>query len=486
MDAGHETLPDAGHRGAPPRPQRHQSPVRRAAELGVLCVCLLLILCHWGIEPYEVPSGSMAPAIAGHHRARTCPRCGYPIRVGRHPADHGAGPAAARLYRGAHCPNCGQAGLDMHTAPHIGGDHLLIHRSLYAFRRPRRWEMVVFRLFGITFIKRLIGLPGETVEIRDGDVFINGRLRRKSLDQLRALCIPVFDNDYQPGSDGWRQRWEVADGHIGPHPLSGAELHLDGRARPDRYKLVTYRHYQLDSAQCEPIGDEYTYNGGERAPPTPVHDFLIDCRLEVTGGQGSVLLGITDGQDRLVVELPVGGRPVEARLSAVQSWPPTIVDENALVRAARNVRLQRGKSYRIELAFADRRVTLAVDGARVLGPVDLPVADQRPGVVRPVVLGVRGVRAVVRNFRLLRDIHYRSAGPNGSAGTAVHLGPEQYFVLGDNSPNSQDSRFWPDQGAVPAHCLVGKPFVVHLPGRPITNEADTIQGTDWGRVRWIR
>jgi signal peptidase I len=140
----------------------------------------------------------------------------------------------------------------------------------------------------------------------------------------------------------------------------------------------------------------------------------------------------------------------------------------------------------VELAFVDRRLTLALDGKAVLGPVDLPAADRRPGVVRPVVLGARGVRAVVRNFRLFRDIHYTSAGPNGGPNKAVHLGPEQYFVLGDNSPNSQDSRFWPGGGAVPAHSLLGKPFVVHLPGR-VTGGDDTraVGGADWSRVRWL-
>ncbi len=459
---------------------------RLAVEVGVLSVCVLLILRHWGVEPYEVPTGSMAPAIAGHHRARTCPRCGYPVRVGLHRHDRGAGPAPYRLYRGAHCPNCGQTDLALHTAPRVRGDNLLVNRHLYAVRPPRRWEMVVFRLFGLTFIKRLIGLPGETVEIRDGDIYIDSKLRRKTLDQLKALAIPVFDNDYQPGPDGWRERWQVRAEHSGPHPLCGTELHLDGRADDGRYELVTYRHYQLDSAQCEPVGDEYTYNGGERTAPTPVHDFLMECRLEVTDGEGWVLLGITDGADRLIAEIPSGGGPAEARLSAVKSWPPSPMAGAAPVRAAREVRLERGKSYRLELALVDRRVTLAVDGTAVLGPVDLPAVGGRAPVVRPVVLGAKGVRAVVRNFRLLRDIHYTNAGPNGGPGTAVRLGPGQYFVLGDNSPNSQDSRFWPNRGAVPADSLVGKPFLLHLPGRAVSGAAGSPPGTDWRRVHWLR
>jgi signal peptidase I len=385
----------------------------------------------------------------------------------------------------------------MHTAPHVRGDHLLVNRSLFSLRPPRRWEIVVFRLFGITFVKRLIGLPGELLEIRDGDLYVNGELERKSLSQLRSLRVPVFDNDYQPASGGWRERWEVSAEHSGPHPLSGTELRLNGLGSKDRSQTVAYRNYNLDSRQCEPLGDEYAYNGGERGAPTPVHDFLLECRVEVTGGEGWVLLSITDGQDRLIAELPAGSKEPRAprpRLGSVQSWPPAPHEEPrplasaAQTPTAREVQLRVGEQYRVEFAFVDRRVTLAVNGATVLGPIDLRPVRGRPAVVRPVVLGARGVNAVVRNFRLFRDIHYTSAGPNGRPGQVVHLGPEQYFVLGDNSPNSQDSRFWPDRGAVPARNLLGKPLVVPLPGRAAGggSAAREVRGTDWTRVRWIR
>jgi signal peptidase I len=46
----------------------------------------------------------------------------------------------------------------------------------------------------------------------------------------------------------------------------------------------------------------------------------------------------------------------------------------------------------------------------------------------------------------------------------VRLGPDEYFVLGDNSPISNDSRFWPEGAAVRSKLLLGKPFLVHVPG----------------------
>ncbi|HYT88806.1 MAG TPA: S26 family signal peptidase, partial [Gemmataceae bacterium] len=165
-------MPDRGRQLVAP------SAIRRLIEVGVLAICFLLVLRQWGAEPYQVPTGSMAPTLAGHHRAKDCPRCGYHVTVGRHDFDKGTGPAPFRCYRGSFCPNCGFAQLDMHQAPVWSGDHLLVNKSVFALRRPRRWEIIVFRLLGMIFVKRLVGLPDELLEIIDGDIYVNGELQR--------------------------------------------------------------------------------------------------------------------------------------------------------------------------------------------------------------------------------------------------------------------------------------------------------------------
>ncbi|OHB18049.1 MAG: signal peptidase I [Parcubacteria group bacterium RIFCSPHIGHO2_01_FULL_45_26] len=56
------------------------------------------------------------------------------------------------------------------------GDYLLIDEITYRFRQPQRGEVVVFRYpndRSVFFIKRIIGLPGETVAIRDNAAYIN-------------------------------------------------------------------------------------------------------------------------------------------------------------------------------------------------------------------------------------------------------------------------------------------------------------------------
>ena len=64
------------------------------------------------------------------------------------------------------------------------------------------------------------------------------------------------------------------------------------------------------------------------------------------------------------------------------------------------------------------------------------------------------------------------------------LGPDEYFVLGDNSAGSEDSRLWPNSPAVHANRLVGRPLVVHLPYRA-TQGSLGIQVPDFQKIRYI-
>lgn len=56
------------------------------------------------------------------------------------------------------------------------GDYLLIDELSYYFREPQRGEVIVFRYPSDPrsfYIKRIIALPGETIEVRDGSVFVS-------------------------------------------------------------------------------------------------------------------------------------------------------------------------------------------------------------------------------------------------------------------------------------------------------------------------
>ena len=120
-------------------------------------VAIVLLVKAYVVNPYRIPSSSMEPTL---HCAQPASGC------------------EARF-----------------------SDRVLANRFIYHFRDPRRGEIVVFDTpdaarikcgAGGTFVKRLIGLPGETVEVRlkagEGYVFINGK-------QLRE---PYIEPDRRP------------------------------------------------------------------------------------------------------------------------------------------------------------------------------------------------------------------------------------------------------------------------------------------------
>ena len=55
------------------------------------------------------------------------------------------------------------------------GDNLILNRLAYRFSDPERYDIVVFPVDDEYYIKRVIGLPGENVDISDGKVMINGK-----------------------------------------------------------------------------------------------------------------------------------------------------------------------------------------------------------------------------------------------------------------------------------------------------------------------
>jgi signal peptidase I len=120
----------------------------------VVAVGAVLAIKAWVVNPYRIPSSSMEPTL---HCAEPAPGC------------------VARF-----------------------SDRVLANRFIYRFRDPERGEIVVFKTppaaasclegggAGQTFVKRLIGLPGDHLEQRDGILSVNGeRLEEPYIEPQR-------------------------------------------------------------------------------------------------------------------------------------------------------------------------------------------------------------------------------------------------------------------------------------------------------------
>jgi signal peptidase I len=167
--------------------------LRDILEVLVPAVILYLIISTFFLQSREVPSASMVPTIEEH-------------------------------------------------------DRFLLNKTAYWFHKPKRFDIVVFKppvAAGSTlpFVKRVIGLPGETIKISQGVVYINNRPLNEPY--LKPDRTPNYDfGPYIIPEDQvivlGDNRRNSHDSHVwGPLPLKNVEGHAWWRYWPvDRMGLV--------------------------------------------------------------------------------------------------------------------------------------------------------------------------------------------------------------------------------------------------------
>ncbi len=444
--------------------------VRQTFEFLILLNITILVLRTFAAEAYIVPTGSMAPTLLGNHKEVACPNCGIRFALGLDEEGRAGRPV---------CGNCGQADFDGEAAVECQGDRLLVQKGLYDSRRPNRWEVAVFRFPGEpsqAYVKRVVGLPGESIQVRGGDVYIDGRIARKSLREQRAMRIPVFDNNFLPRDVDRNPRWAARRGGAARHLASGWRARGTSFVResevPDTSAEPTdwlvYRHWDPDRGRSEPVRDFNVYNGGDLPGESPVADLMLEARIAVAADVRAVRIRLRSGDDRFVVSLPVDGRgDLEVRRNG------HTLTTSGLGATLTSSPRESPRFATLEASVIDRRLSVALDGEFAFAPIDYddPVVGSG-GRDGPVALGVRGGSMEVRDLRLFRDVHYTSALPLMARrpfgiDAPFRLGADEFFVLGDNSPVSNDSRFWAASPVVSGELFVGKPFLVHLPGQVV-------------------
>ncbi len=69
------------------------------------------------------------------------------------------------------------------------GDEVLIDRFMYKFISPKSGDIIAFLPNGNTnthyYLKRVIAVPGDTVQIKDGSVYVNGEEFREEIETAR-------------------------------------------------------------------------------------------------------------------------------------------------------------------------------------------------------------------------------------------------------------------------------------------------------------
>ncbi len=449
--------------------------LRQTVEFLVALGLCVVVFRTFAAEAYVVPTGSMAQTLLGFHEESTCHNCGFRMAVGVDEDHRPSRPV---------CPNCGQDRWDRSAAVHCQGDRLLVQKYLYEFRAPRRWEVVVFQSPiepTQPYVKRIVGLPGESIQIVAGDVLIDGKIARKSLAEQHAMRVKVYDQNFPPKDSSVYPRWKAKRGaQTYPLPtgwkVEGAELlrepkideTLLSRRVPD---WIEYLHWQPDRSEYGPIRDYYPYNGRDLRSENNVEDLMFEADVAVAPEAEALYVRIHGATGRHLVRIPI--------------------DHSTEVEVRREGRLRRSSAgeagvssspspdakvwHRLVVSTIDRRLMVLVDGNLLFDPID---DDEAPGVGKavadsPVAVGVSGGGWVrVKNLQIYRDIYYTNALMHAprrpfAVDRPYHLSEGEFFVLGDNSPVSNDSRFWPNSPVVRAESLLGKPFLVHLPSQVV-------------------
>ena len=140
----------------------------------LLLSIILSVFPKFFIETFVIPMNGMAPTVLGNHWQGACVECGNPAFCSptRRPVTSSDRPVMI-------CRD------NFHVTQPTNYDKQVIppDRFLIAkFLRPQRWDIVVFRYPAdpsLLYVKRLIGLPGEEIIIRDGQVWANGQMLAK-------------------------------------------------------------------------------------------------------------------------------------------------------------------------------------------------------------------------------------------------------------------------------------------------------------------
>jgi len=193
--------------------------MRETIESVAVAFLLAFLFRAFEAEAFVIPTGSMAPTLYGRHKESTCTQCGHLITIGASEGVDRDGVYLTGRLESSLCPNC-RAPNSIKNAPVFRGDRILVNKFPYELKDPRRWDVVVFKYPEepkTNYIKRLVGLPNETLIIRQGDLFRQEPgggeikiLRKADPKKQRELQILVHDNDFPEKpliEQKWPTRW---------------------------------------------------------------------------------------------------------------------------------------------------------------------------------------------------------------------------------------------------------------------------------------
>ncbi|MCA9149748.1 MAG: signal peptidase I [Planctomycetales bacterium] len=479
-------------------PAKHQDPEkarREAVESIVVAIVLAFLFRAFEAEAFVIPTGSMAPTLQGRHKDLNCPECGFLYRTGATADMDGL----TDNVQAVKCPMCFYTvAIDPRNPQHKShsGDRILVNKFAYEapFGEPDRWDVIVFKYPGNAkqnYIKRLVGLPHETIRIRHGDIFVqdNGadatddkfHIARKSHEKIPYLLQDVHDTAYQSETlkaVGWPLNWQPGDGSSAwQSPDAGATYEcpatpevswLNFRQHEltfdmwDAVLQIKAHNQQVNSEQVRtiPVTDFYAYNAhsdgsfARYSHPRPmgdhwVGDLAVDADFEIQGDTGQVAFDLIEGgrHHQCVVDVATGKLTLQINEGqfafsndAGEQWQ--VVSADTTIKGPGNYRLRFANlDDELHVWINDSYVTFDRPTTYQSPESERPVwSSADPGDMQPVRVGVSRTPVKVNQLRVLRDIYYIATNSTSDSPIDYPMNRYSLQMISEHLKRPQDWR----------------------------------------------